>query len=74
MRESIDMFCPICAHTFKGRYYDICPKCDWMIEGWEMEAPEDFYSDANRSSILEARKKFAKGLNVWGKPLKKTDV
>ncbi|MBR2930864.1 MAG: hypothetical protein IKC32_06510 [Clostridia bacterium] len=70
MKRSINLECPICGHHFKGDYEDICPVCDWMVCGWENEAPDDFYSSENHTTIKQAKDNYAKGLNIWGKPIK----
>lgn len=70
MKKLNSIECPICAHSFDGEYYDICPICNWMVCGWESEATDDFYSSENHSTLQQAKDNYAKGLNVWGKPIK----
>ena len=62
--------CYIC-----GTQYDLdanddsCPVCNWMFVGWEDEMDENEKTSVNPITIREAKQNFAKGLNIWGKPL-----
>ena len=68
--KKLKIECPICKKTFHGNYYDTCPCCDWMYAGWEPNAEDDFYSSENSTTIREAKENYAKGLNIWGEPLR----
>ena len=64
--------CFICGTTFDlDKTDDSCPVCDWEYLGWENELDENEKTDANPISIREAKQNFAKGLDIWGDPIKK---
>ena len=52
---------------------DICPCCDWFNILDYSRSPIDIDDpDTNNPlTIRQARTNFAKGLNVWGKPINK---
>lgn len=64
--------CPICGTEFDWDLDD-CPYCDWTYMGWEDEWGEDEKISANPVTIREAKKNFAKGLDIWGDPLPKKE-
>lgn len=67
---SIIVKCPICGTDYDGdSLVDPCPFCDWIYDFTEDEP--DVRSGANPITLTEARKNFAKGLNIWGDPLPK---
>ena len=62
--------CPVCGAKYDGdTLVDSCPYCDWIYDFTEDEP--SVKSGANPISLEEARKNFAKGLNIWGEPLPK---
>ena len=62
--------CPVCGAEYNGdTLVDSCPYCDWIYDFTE-DYPS-VKSGANPISLEEARKNFAKGLNIWGDPLPK---
>lgn len=63
--------CPICGTEFEGGTLDDCPYCDWGDLGYEDELDPDEKEDYNLMSINQAKANFAKGLDIWGKPLQK---
>ena len=65
--------CYICKNKFNIRETegDECPICDWIWLGWEAELNEDEKPSVNPISIRQAKQNFEKGLNIWGKPIKK---
>ena len=68
-----EITCPICKTIYMGVTFGNCPVCDWMFWGGETELNDDEYDSTNFTSIREAKKKFAQGLNIWGNPLPKTN-
>ena len=54
-----------------GVTFGNCPVCDWMFFGGENELTPDEYDETNFTSIRKAKQNFAKGLNIWGKPIQK---
>ena len=71
MRSLDTVKCPICGTIFEGSTLDDCPLCDWEYATWDVDTPDDDPSDVNHGMTKrEAKEKFAKGLNMWGKPLK----
>ena len=62
--------CPICGTVFEGGAFDDCPLCDWTYEYDDYSGEEDEIG-INPVSYNKAKENFKKGLNVWGKPLKK---
>ena len=64
--------CFICGTSFKGEtYVDACPRCDWIHTGEENETPMNEIDETNKISIEQAMSNYEKGLDIWGKPLKK---
>lgn len=63
--------CPICGTEFEGGSFDDCPICDWTYLGYEGELEEDEIDSANPITVKQAKKNFAKGLDIWGNPLSK---
>lgn len=62
--------CPVCGAEYNGdTLVDSCPYCDWIYDFTEDDS--SVKSGANPISLEEARKNFAKGLNIWGEPLPK---
>lgn len=62
--------CFICSTEFDIDD-DMCPCCDWFYLGYEDKMPEEEYNSENGTSIGQAKANFAKGLNIWGEPIKK---
>ena len=61
--------CPICGTKHSGEMaIDPCPHCSWIISGGEDE-DENEYDEVNYCSIREAKERYKKGLNIFGKPL-----
>ena len=56
-----------------GVSFGNCPVCDWMFWCDASMLDIDEYDSTNFTSIREAKKKFAQGLNIWGNPLPKTN-
>lgn len=70
-RMEREIICIICGHKFKGDQFDECPICEWAFTGIDKSLEEDEIDDYNKISKAEAKRNFAKGLNIWGEPLKK---
>ena len=68
--KKYNITCPICQTKFEGITFDECPCCEWAFEGWEADVSEDEYFQNNKSTIRQAKENYAKGLNIWGEPLK----
>lgn len=66
-----EIVCAICGNRFQGERFDDCPICEWGFTGIEKDMDEDEKDGYNGISIATAKLNFAKGLNVWGEPLKK---
>ena len=66
-----EITCPICKTKYMGVTFGNCPVCDWMFFGGENELTPDEYDETNFTSIRKAKQNFAKGLNIWGKPIQK---
>jgi len=61
--------CRVCSTEYDGdTLVDECPYCDW-IESFTEDDNE--YDEVNHMTLAEAKANFAKGLNMWGKPLPK---
>ena len=63
--------CPICGNEIEDEQFEPCPKCGWAYTSWECCYEEDEKDDYNLISRKEAKENYAKGLNIWGEPLKK---
>ena len=62
--------CPVCGTEHNGAMAeDECPVCDWIISGLE-EDGDDVYDEVNHMTLRQAKENYAKGLNIWGEPLK----
>jgi len=69
-----EIICPCCGKTFRGELDDTCPHCDWWCDGVNLtddEIWEEELKAPNPICLGEAREMVKKGLNIWGKPLKK---
>ena len=69
--KKYNIICPICETKYEGNTFDNCPTCEWMFWGGEEELKDDEYDSANFTTKRRAKQNFAKGLNIWGKPLQK---
>ncbi len=66
--------CYICGTEYLGQeLMDSCPVCDWITLGCEDEMDENDEEDINGVSIAEAKRNFAKGLDIWGDPLNENE-
>ena len=64
--------CPICGTKHnKEPAVEECPTCDWIIS---YSDNENEYDEVNHMSMAEAKANYRKGLNIWGKPLKKLNT
>ncbi len=64
--------CAICGTVFMGGMFeDPCPTCQWIPVGNEHEIDENERVRINYTTIREARKNYAKGLTIFGDPIKK---
>ena len=64
------LICPICNTPYDGdTLVDECPKCEWVISYGE-EDGDDVYDEVNHMTLRQAKDNYAKGLNIYGKPLK----
>ena len=73
MESSNNVKCAVCGKIFVGGAFDYCPRCDWMFGWGQDKESDDFPSPLNHGMTKqEAKEKFSKGLNMWGKPLKDT--
>lgn len=64
--------CCICGNEYKGNYDDECPVCLWANSGIEEQLYSEDEKDAyNLISRAKAKKLFAKGLDIFGDPIKK---
>ena len=70
MKSESIFTCPICNTEYDIAEYLGCPKCEWEFQGHEDIMTEDEICPYHLISICEAKKNYANGLNVWGKPLK----
>ena len=70
MKSPIIDKCYICGTEFDTNE-DECPYCEWFYSGAEDKLPPDEENPYNGISVNEAKEKYAKGLNIWGKPLPK---
>lgn len=63
--------CIICGTKFEGGMYeDPCPRCQWIPIASEDVENEDERDYVNRISVREAKKRYAKGLDRFGDPIK----
>ena len=69
--KKYEIICPICATKFEGMTFDECPVCNWAFVGWEKDVSEDEYISTNYTTVRKAKQNFAKGLDIWGEPIKK---
>ena len=66
----LNVKCPICGTEYNGdTLVDSCPVCDWVYDFTEDDPSIE--SGANPISMEEAKKRFSKGMNIWGDPLPK---
>lgn len=64
--------CCICGTPMKSVAWDDCPVCLWTNTGIEERVySEEEIDDCNKISRAEAKRRYAVGLNVLGKPIKK---
>lgn len=62
------MKCPVCNTEHDAEpLVEECPVCDWI---YSYSDDENEYDEVNHMTMAEARANYAKGLNMWGKPLK----
>ena len=66
---SCNVKCFICGTEFNADD-DLCPCCEWFYLGFEDKLDEEEYDSCNLMTIKQAKDNYAKGLNVWGKPIK----
>lgn len=70
--EDLIVTCPICGEKYEGEsLVDPCPNCSWIRYGSEETTDQDEYDEVNHTTIAKAKENYAKGLNIWGEPLKK---
>ena len=63
--------CPICGTKIDDdERFEVCPVCNWAYTGIESAYEEDEKDDYNLISRKEAKERFAKGLNIWGEPIR----
>lgn len=64
--------CPICNTKFDlDETDDVCPHCGWLVQGWENEIEENDPETCNPLTVRQAKDNLAKGLDIWGNPIKK---
>ena len=63
------IICPICGSLVGPEPFRECDYCNWVIMGDIFEDEEDDgYNPVTRG---EAKRLYAKGLDIWGEPIKK---
>lgn len=63
--------CCICGTEMDSVGWDDCPVCSWTNTGGEeLVYAEDEIDDCNKISRAEAKRNFAKGLDIFGNPIK----
>lgn len=62
--------CPICGIEIDDEPYEACPVCGWGYTGIEDSLEENEKDCYNLMTIKEAKERFAKGLNIWGEPIR----
>ena len=68
--KKFEITCPVCRTKYMGEYDDICHICGWWYIGWEDQAGDDFHYSENKMTLRQAKENYAKGLNIWGDPLR----
>ncbi len=64
--------CLICSTEFDADATDDeCPYCNWFNFIIDDDLDEDDPDTLNPITIRQAKENLAKGLDIWGKPLKK---
>lgn len=61
--------CPICGTNYDISEHDECPVCAWEFQGHEDILKEDEKCPYHLMTIKQAKDNYAKGLNIWGKPI-----
>ena len=70
--EDLAVICPICGKQYKGEsLINPCPICGWIRFGCENETNGNEYDEINHTTIANAKENLAKGLDIWGEPIKK---
>ena len=63
--------CAVCGAVFTGGMFeDPCPRCQWIPVGNEDEIDENEYVRINYTTIKRAKENYAKGLTIFGDPIK----
>lgn len=66
--------CPICGTEVK-EFMDECPVCHWEVSGWDNDLTEEEQRNPDETpnpvSIVEARRLYSQGKDIYGDPLSK---
>ena len=64
--------CCICGYPYETNDYFDCPVCGWTNTGFEeIMYGENDHDSMNGTTRAEAKAKYAKGLDMFGDPIKK---
>ena len=69
-----EMTCPCCGTKFEGDYYDECPQCCWVCDGFLWDEKDLFDDDLigpNPLPLGKAQELYAQGKDIYGDPIKK---
>lgn len=69
-----EMTCPCCGTKFEGDFYDECPQCCWVCDGFLWDEKDLFDDDLigpNPLPLGKAQELYAQGKDIYGDPIKK---